>query len=326
MLKKLTAHIAMSLFIGGCTQQLSLMTLDQPANCPQQGLAKSICQADKKAQALTEAYFEWYHDPAIFDIPLIALAGAGAGLLLFDITGSALKGVAVAGGSAGVAGQYFSLAEVRTGLLDAADGYSCLVDAGMLALPAIAKIKSKEMTAASLNSQRIGLEFELADPNSNFPDRERANRAVKKAVTTWELYKKQKSSAASADKQFRESARSMSVGLLKRLQRKEVDFSSIFQSIAKKAASVTRFSLEKESAEPGPSDASLADPVSVAQLTKRSTPAAPLSQIDLDIRVRTLEALIAVILADLPNVEALSAEFGECAARGITGAKSGSQP
>lgn len=318
----LVVLVSVGFLLAGCATALKPVSLSEPAGCAGTGLQKSICQADKKAELLTNAYFEWYNQPALFDIPLIALASAAAGLLIFDAHADALKGVGLGAATVGALRQYLDPKAVRSALLDGTNGYSCLVDAGEELLLGTKDWSDRRKMAGSLRKFKTLLEIYLAGTPAAGFDRERAVRAKDKAEITLGLFDKQDKALKSADRRFRSAARQMSTGLLKRIERQDVDFDAVFKALAEKALAVAQYKVDMKQAEPGTTDPGLADPdvadnesIRISRLSAAARDAALMETV-----VKRIESLIAEILKDLPNVEENVAIFGECAATALAGA------
>ncbi len=269
-------------------------------------LTYSICQANKKTEELNKAYSEWYNDPAIFDLPLIGLAATAAGLLLFEAHPDAIAATALAAGGVAVGSEYANSQGVRDALLDGSRGYACLADNGYRVLTKLPKVSNHRTKMGSLDEKVRRLEIALAGPNpgNDFKDLlPRAQRAAKSGRETVEHTQEELDAADKADVAFREAARTLSDGLLDRVKRNQVDFSSVFQSLSAKAAAASQSQV--------PAGGGSAPP---PQVTSKATK--DLTEQEL---VELVEYEAARLMMALPGFKELNAEFGVCAAKHITG-------
>lgn len=308
--------------VSGCASELRPLVdlsfttgIDACAKSP--GLELTVCQAHRKSAQLMDAHFEFWNSPELYDVPLLALASAAAGLLLFDGSTDALKGVGLAAAAIVSGRAYASPAEIREALRNGADGYACLADAGEVVKNDAAGVSEFEISPGNvviLRQTRMNLArnrsalLRMLNDSSNFSggDVSRAQDAAAKAANAIKLYDKQVSSLRFANTTLRNKARALSMGLLKRIERKPIDFSSLYQQIARNALQTSQFQLAKSQAQPS----------TPAGLAAAVVGAPPGDQVVLDVENDT------GILVNVPDIETAVAKFDGCLANSLSGSVS----
>ncbi len=268
-------------------------------------LEKSICQAHGKSEELMDASFKLRNDPALFDAPLLALASAAAGLLLFDANVNALKGVGLAAASLTAGRAYASPSEIRDALRSGSTGYACLADAGQLVKDESAKVTGLDATRKSLEGKLVTLASLMRDTrNFTGGDLTRARGAVAKARSAITLYKRQASALRFANNTLRDKARKLSKDLLKKIERQPIDFAAIYQQIAQSAANTAAFQVSKTQAQP-------VAPAASAELKEKKRPRGDKVVADVETATRRL--------LDVPDIETAVAKFDTCVANSTSG-------
>lgn len=298
--------------VSGCAADLKplndLSFTTGPNPCPKKsGLDQSICQAHRKSEQLSDAHFKLWNNPALFDAPLLALASTAAGLLLFDAGTDSLKGVGLAAASITAGRSYANPTEIRAALRNGSDGYACLADAGELVREEESKVLGLGSTRDQLLHERADLIRAFSDPAAGFTDIAHAREAAANAKSAIDLYNKQADSSRFANITIRSKARALSNGLLKRIERNQIDFSALYQSIAQQASNTVSNQSTRTQAQP--SGASIAPPPPLGAVASRSFG----DQLVIDVEQST-NALLKV-----PDIETAIARFDNCIVNSLAG-------
>ncbi len=299
------AVIGAACVLAGCATELRPIAQttytgagEQCAN-GQADLQLTICQANAKSEALADARMRWSNDPAVFDMPLLGLAAAAAGLLVFDGPMDAIKGVGLAAGTGAVARSYYSPADLRAALSDGSDGYGCLADKGQVVLQErqpFTTLANTRVTLSQAVTHLNSVKGAITDPT----ELARANKALENAATAQTLYDDQAMAAKFANATMRDKARAISNGLLKRIERKPIDFLAVYKQLSQNAA----------------------DTVTYASDTKKATTVAPSGapgQARAASDIQTVEQITADLIAKTPDIKTVIGKFDECVASSLSG-------
>lgn len=253
MPKRAICILIVGSLVSACAQALKPLEFQSFAGANEScgsksGIALSVCQSDLKSAELSSAYFAWQNDPALFDVPLMVLAATAAGLLLFDAHIDAVKATGLAAGTIAAGRSYLTPTEIRAALLDGSNGYSCLADAGRIVESDQGIITSLAPVRSSLGAGRNALNRNLGAVSA--AQRLRAEEAVTNADSAMRLYDAQAVSSKFANSTMRTKARAISTGLLRKVERKPINFSELYQTLAQNAATTASQASAKAQAQP----------------------------------------------------------------------------
>ncbi len=300
-------RIAMSavalLSVAGCTGDLQPLALEtytaKGQSCQDmRDILLTVCQVNEKSKALSAAYQSVENDPALFDIPLLTLATTAAGLLLFDAPIDAIKAVGLGAGATTAARGYFNPVEVRAALSDGASGYACLADVGIIVMEDQSKIAGLASTRTALITAVGALNTAIAANPPNAAEKARADKALENATAATKLYDDQAVSAKFANLYMRDKARGISSGLMKRIERKPIDFTAIYKQIAQNAASSVAYATETRKPTTSAATAGERSGNEIAQVEQ-----------------------ITMALMSVPDIKTTIGKFDNCEASAVSGSK-----
>ena len=267
----------------------------------------TLCQLRYKISEVDDARGSIWNDPILFDLPLLGLAGATAGLLLYDAGVDGLAGVGLGASLTLGLRQYLAPSSAKDLLGRASSGYTCLVSYGEFAdqydNEIIARSVSRETLFDKLGSIRSWVN--RSDVSSDL--RGRANNVLTAGEAAIDVYDKQYAAARTVNPRLRMSAHNLGKTLIDQADRDAIDYSTAYQSLLAGARSVAEF----DSKTAGSEQVSGAD-------TEVDADAQPI------LAGRIAELVSAVteqnkLLSGLVNLEAIVLGFDQCVSTAIAG-------